>query len=321
VIVRTRKRLPAIDVARGCALLAMFVYHLMWDLNYFGFIGSDYAASPAAKFFAHTVASAFLLLVGISLSLAAREAPRRAFWQRLGRIALAAAAISLVTWFVFRDELIYFGILHCIALSSLLAWPLRRAPVPIILALALVAIVVPHLFTNPFFDAPGWLWLGLSSNVPASVDYQPLLPGFGLVLIGLASGRLITTTTTPQWLQRPASGPILTTLEFGGKHSLIIYLLHQPVFILMLLAAVQLFGSNTFKFEAEFIDSCQAGCRENATDQRICAESCGCLVRELKDADLWRKDVWLQYLRSTLPQTESSRVKAIVDICARSPKR
>jgi uncharacterized membrane protein len=320
VIVRTAKRLPAIDIARGGALLAMFVYHLMWDLSFFEFISRDYAASPAAKFFAHAVASAFLFLVGISLSLAARDAPRRAFWQRLGRIALAAAAISLVTWFFFRHELIYFGILHCIALASLLTWPLRRVPTPFVLVLAAGAMIVPYLFTNPFFDAPGWLWLGLSTNVPASVDYQPLLPGFGIVLIGLSVGRLITTPP-PEWMQRAASGPIATTLEFGGKHSLIIYLLHQPVFILMLLAAVQLFGTNTVKFETDFMDSCQAKCREGGRDQRICAQSCGCWVRELKDADLFRMDVWRQYLWSTLPEVDANRFKAIGEICSRGQNR
>jgi uncharacterized membrane protein len=316
VILRTANRLPAIDIARGGALLAMFVYHVMWDLASFGVVGHDFATSPPSKFFAHSIAFAFLILVGISLSLAARNAPRRAFWQRLGRIALAAAAISIVTWFVFRDQFIYFGILHCIALSSLLALPLRQAPIPVVLGLAIGAIAVPYLFQSPFFNAPIWLWLGLSTEVPASVDYQPLAPGFGIVLLGLCIGRIISSPA-PEWMQRAARGPILATLEFGGKHSLVIYLLHQPVFFVMLFGAVQVFGSNAVKFEADFIDSCQAKCRDTAgTDPRICAESCSCVVRELKGADLWT-----QYQSSKLTVDEHTQVSAILDVCSRRQNR
>jgi uncharacterized membrane protein len=297
----------------------MFVYHLVWDFTFFGLVARDLAIAPASRFSAHLIASAFLVLVGISLSLAARDAPRRAFWQRLGRIALAAAAISVVTWFVFRDEFIYFGILHCIALSSLLALPLRRAPVPLLLGLAAAAFLLPYLFTSPFFDAPFWLWLGLSANVPASVDYQPLLPGFGMVLVGLCLGRLIATRPAP-WMQRPLSGAIPAALAFGGRHSLLIYLLHQPAFFLLLFAAVVFFGSNAPSIEAEFINACQSQCQAaraalpNANRPGTCAESCSCVVRALKQADLWQA----ASTGKTSPDT-NDRVRAISSECSRNP--
>jgi uncharacterized membrane protein len=315
VIARTASRLPAIDIARGGALLAMFIYHLMWDLTYFGLIGRDFATSQPAKIFAHCVAFAFLLLVGISLSLAARNAPRRAFWQRLGRIALAAAAISVVTWFVFPDQFIYFGILHCIALSSLLGLPFGRAPVSLILLLAVVALFVPLVLTSSFFNAPAWLWLGLSTDVRPSVDYQPLLPGFGMALVGLCIGRVIASPP-PGWMERPSRGPIAATLEFGGKHSLIIYLLHQPVFFLLLLGAVQLFGSDADKFEATFINACQNKCHEIGTTQSVCAVSCSCVVRELKGVDLWH-----HYVAKKLTPDEHSQFVAILDSCGRKENR
>jgi uncharacterized membrane protein len=319
VIVRASNRLPAIDVARGSALSAMFAYHLVWDFTFFGLVARDIATAPISRFLAHLIASTFLLLVGISLTLAARYAPRRAFWQRLGRIALAAATISVVTRFVFRDEFVYFGILHCIALSSLLALPLRRAPTSLLFALAAAAFLLPYLFSSSFFDAPYWLWLGLSANVPASVDYQPLLPGFGMVLIGLCLGRLIAARPAP-WMQRPVSGPISTALAFGGRHSLLIYLLHQPVFFLLLFGAVDLFGSNAASVEAGFINACQTECQAaraalpKANRPATCAESCSCVVRALKEADLWQA-------ASTGKTTSDTndRVRAISSECSRNP--
>jgi uncharacterized membrane protein len=318
VIVRASNRLPAIDVARGSALLAMFAYHLVWDFTFFGLVAREVAAAPISRFLAHLIASTFLVLVGISLTLA-RDAPRRAFWRRLGRIALAAAAISVVTWFVFRDEFIYFGILHCIALSSLLALPLRRAPTALLIALAAAAFLLPYLFTSPFFDAPFWLWLGLSANVPASVDYQPLLPGFGMVLIGLCLGRLIAARP-PAWMQRPVSGAIPTALAFGGRHSLLIYLLHQPLFFLLLFAAVDLFGSNAPSVEAGFINACQTKCQAaraalpNTNRPGTCAESCSCVVRALKEANLWKA----ASTGKNTPDT-NDRVRAISSECSRNP--
>ncbi|MBV9246242.1 MAG: DUF1624 domain-containing protein, partial [Methylobacteriaceae bacterium] len=108
------RRIALVDALRGAALIGMIGYHLSWDLGYFRFIDGAIPLSPPFKAYANVVASTFLVLVGISLVLA-REAgsgPSQAL-RRLSIIALAAAAVSLVTWYVFPENFIFFGILHC----------------------------------------------------------------------------------------------------------------------------------------------------------------------------------------------------------------
>src|SRR5262249_15519786 len=132
-------RLAIVDLLRGAAILAMIVYHAAWDLTYFRLIPVDVGLDPGWRWFAHIIAGTFLGLVGISLVLATRNGFRlRPYLRRLGILVAAAAAVTLVTWRIFPDEFVYFGILHVIALSSIVALPFLGLP-PLIIALAAAA--------------------------------------------------------------------------------------------------------------------------------------------------------------------------------------
>ena len=127
----TRQRIPALDALRGAALVGMFAFHLTWDLGFFRLIPEDFPYSAGVMGFGHVVAITFLALAGASLVLATRDGVDwRAFGRRLAMIAGAAAAITLGTLYLFPDAFIFFGILHCIAVSSLLALAVLRAPPP-----------------------------------------------------------------------------------------------------------------------------------------------------------------------------------------------
>src|SRR5688572_15752760 len=128
-------RLPAIDAARGVAIVAMVVYHFAWDLGFFGFISADVGGDLGWRIFARSIAGSFLALVGVSLVLATRNGLNRGrFLRRLGVIAAAAAAITLVTRIVFPETYIFFGILHAIAVSSVLGLAFVRAPILLVAA-------------------------------------------------------------------------------------------------------------------------------------------------------------------------------------------
>ena len=93
---RLSRRIAAIDVARGIALCGMGVYHLSWDLAYFGLAPPNLPYTPGMRIFSHVVASAFLALVGVSLAIAHRDGPRwGAFLVRLATVAGAAALVSV----------------------------------------------------------------------------------------------------------------------------------------------------------------------------------------------------------------------------------
>jgi uncharacterized membrane protein len=235
-------RLPAIDVARGVALCGMAIFHIAWDLSAFGLIAVAVAADPAWLLLARVVAGSFLLLSGVSLSLATRDGLRAgAYLARVGRIAAAAALVSLASWWFEPGGVIIFGILHCLALAGLLALPLLRAPGWILALLAGFMLLGGGLLRDAAFNGRSWLFLGLGTKVAPSADYIPLFPWFGIVLLGMLAGR---------WLLRGAGGRLWhwqvrrqpgAALAWAGRHSLAIYLLHQPVLIGMLMALMPLF--------------------------------------------------------------------------------
>src|SRR5687768_2293055 len=93
-------RIELVDLARGIALLAMFVYHFAYDLAHFRLIGVDVVNDPGWRAFARLIAGSFLAIVGFSLVLATRRGfNREAYLRRLVLVACAAALVSIVTWF------------------------------------------------------------------------------------------------------------------------------------------------------------------------------------------------------------------------------
>ncbi|MFN3336685.1 MAG: heparan-alpha-glucosaminide N-acetyltransferase domain-containing protein, partial [Thermomicrobium sp.] len=119
------------DLLRGFAFLLMVVYHGAFDLAVFG--GWPIAVTSGAwRVFADFIASLFLFVSGVSLVLARFHAscdPRSYWWhvlRRSSRLAAAAALVTVVTWMISPRDVVLFGILHLILLSSLVALPLLR---------------------------------------------------------------------------------------------------------------------------------------------------------------------------------------------------
>lgn len=84
----------------------------------------------------------------------------------------------------------------------------------------------------PFFDRRPLQWIGMMTYKPYTEDYVPLLPWFGVVLLGMFLAR---RAQLHSWLEKNSKmefrNPVAKLLAFGGRHSLIIYMLHQPIFI------------------------------------------------------------------------------------------
>ena len=228
------RRIVLVDALRGVALVAMAVYHFSWDLGFFGLADLGVTESPFWIAFARATAGSFLALAGVSLFLGHGEQFRpRPYLRRLAMIIAAAAAITLASWFADPDGIIWFGILHCIAVSSVLGLAFLRLPVPLILVAALACLVAPALFISSWFNSPGWLWLGLSAEAPPSNDYNPLLPWFGIFLCGIAAARLaLAVRSKPDWsaLWQPTN-VAHRMLILAGQHSLLVYLVHQPLLL------------------------------------------------------------------------------------------
>jgi uncharacterized membrane protein len=234
------RRIDTIDALRGIAICMMIVYHAAFDLNWFHIIAADFNHNPFWLAFRDLIVSSFLLLVGISLVLArhAGVMPRR-FWRRIAIVGGCALLVTLGSYAAFPSTFITFGILHCIVVSSILAWPLVQFPrVALMLGIVLIVLgstVGVTIFQPPWvdglalFDLPWLNWMGLMTHRPATEDYVPMLPWFGVVLAGISIGEwLLRRRPATLQLTSPSAPGWLTWL---GRHSLLVYMIHQPILI------------------------------------------------------------------------------------------
>lgn len=233
-------RIPLLDLIRSAAVLGMIAFHFSYDLVMFGVIPRDYAATPLFYYHARLVAGSFLLLAGLGLWLAHGQTMRwPAFWRRFGMVAAAAAAVSLATRIAMPDSYIYFGILHAIALFSVLGLVALRLPALATILLAAGFIAGSYLWKSEAFNAPLLRFLGLATEPAYTMDFEPVFPWFAATLFGIALGRIGTKTGLWQSLSRPAT-PLISMLSWPGRHSLLIYLIHQPILMSLVWAYTRL---------------------------------------------------------------------------------
>jgi uncharacterized membrane protein len=295
----------------------MFSYHFVWDLGFFDFIPAEIPMQAGFKTYGNAIASTFLVLVGVSLVLAQGEKLAwRRFFERLAKIAAAAGAITLVTLYAFPDDFIFFGILHCIALASVVALPFLRAPLWLTLAAAVVVFALPLFVASPLLDAPQYWWLGLGTMEPRSNDWRPFLPWFGMVLVGVAFARRALADGLPlRVVTWSAAGRASRGLVWGGRHSLLLYLVHQPVFLALLYVAAQLTGVRPQAEEAPFLRNCESQCVSNGATSAYCTGVCGCIVNEAQSSDLWQR-----MLAPTPDPADEERFRTLTRECARQER-
>lgn len=280
-------RIDALDVSRGLALATMAVYHFSWDLKWFGAVDWPVDSGLGWRIFAMSIAASFLFLVGVGQVLAHRSALRldRAL-LRAGKIALAAAAISLATYFALDDQYVRFGILHAIAAGSLLALPALRAPLWLVGGLALVALALPRLVSLNF-PGDAWLvWTGLIADPPLSVDYVPLLPWMAAILAGIVAGRLaLASGLFARLAARTAQGPATRLAALAGRHSLLVYLAHQPILFGLVWTAATL-GLTPDRTAETFVEQCVQSCTVTG-EEAACRSTCSCTVEALRADGTW----------------------------------
>lgn len=218
-----------VDALRGIALVAMIIFHGSWNLDVFGFAQLGVMSSPGWIWFARIIAGSFILLAGLSLLLAENAGHGASSKvKRIAKISIAAIAVSIATYFVFPESFVYFGILHHIALASLLAWPLLRMNSVVLATIAIAVVAANQSFAFEFANTHWLAWIGISQEIPATNDYVPLVPWFSVFLVGMILGKEIVSQDGVSRILKQI--PAWTTpLIWMGRRSLPIYLLHQPI--------------------------------------------------------------------------------------------
>ena len=161
-------------------------------------------------------------------------------WRRGLKILLCALAVTAATYWFDPGSTVRFGILHFLGAAALLYQLLRpllnRFPPNPLVCLAL--FFAARFATKPHYNVPGLWWLGFRQPGFSSGDYFPLLPWFFMYLLGVWLGKYLAQGRAPVWLERLRC----PWLEKIGRHTLLIYLLHQPLCMGLTLALVRLLG-------------------------------------------------------------------------------
>jgi uncharacterized membrane protein len=305
-----QRRIEAIDIARGLALLAMASYHFTWDLEFFGYAPPGMTGIGGWKFYARCIASSFLFLAGVSLVLAHHRGIRwPGFWKRFAMVAGAAAAISLATYLAMPSAFIFFGILHEIALASLLGLAFLRLPPLATLAVAAGVVALPQFYRAEVFDQPALWWVGLQTVKLHSNDYVPVFPWFGAVLAGIAAARLAMRYGLLDRLARLEPGAWSRPLQFIGRHSLAFYLVHQPILIGCMWLFAQIAPPAPRPPDVVVRYECEASCKQSR-DEAFCARYCDCIIDELSASG----DLPKVAAREESPEL-ADRVSGFVGLC------
>jgi uncharacterized membrane protein len=239
----SNQRLWEVDALRGIAIIMMVIYHFTYDLDQFGQF--DIGANTGNwQRFANVTAFMFVTLVGVSLVLSYSRATARSADQwslarkyilRGLRILGYAMLVTVVVWLAAPGGSIIFGILHLIGLSIVFAYPFLRQPVLALIA-GLGIIALGMAMGAPRVDFPWLFWLGFRpEGIGTMYDYRPMIPWFGVALFGIFVGHMLYRNGI-----RRFPLPDLTWLApvrwlvVAGRYSLAIYLIHQPVILIVL---------------------------------------------------------------------------------------
>ncbi len=228
-----RKRLSAVDCIRAAAIISMILYHGFWDLCSLGFLQGGLIGSLSAVIWQRSIAFTFIAVSGFCFSLGKKPIKNGIILFLLG------AGISAATAVFMPQNIILFGILTFLGsaalVTALLDFTLKKISPYIGLILSLVLFVLAfdinagHIAGLPL---PAALYtncitafFGFPPRDFFSVDYFPLFPWLFLYLAGYYLFKLCKRSNLLRFLRKPDIRP----LTFIGRHSLVIYLAHQPI--------------------------------------------------------------------------------------------
>lgn len=228
-----KQRIWELDAFRGLCILGMLVIHTVYDLVELYEL-ANWTYTPFFMLVMDWGGVAFILLSGICATLGSRPLLRGAVVFSCGMLCtLVTFGLSLLE-LADASIVIYFGILHCLGCCMML-WPLfRKLPAPVLTCCAVILIATG--FACSAFPVNTTLLVPLGLVYPGfqSADYFPLLPNFGFFLLGIVLGRIVYQDRTTRFPRVNSHVIPIRFLSACGRHSLIIYLLHQPVITLLL---------------------------------------------------------------------------------------
>ncbi len=226
------ERIQTIDLARGIDIVLMILFNYSVTLSYFGLIRmpSDFLYG---FLFPRAVASIFIFLSGVAACASFRnrnENFNKRYYMRGVELLFFSMFVTLFTYIFVPEGTVLFGILHFFAFTSFLM-PLFIRYDRLNLVAGLLILLSGILLQRLEFGFSYLFWLAPQNF--STFDYFPLIPWMGMLLLGVYSGKYIIRRTVGIKFESKVAG----MFSFLGKNSLTIYLIHQPILVILLLVS------------------------------------------------------------------------------------
>lgn len=231
-----------VDALRGIAIILMVLFHFIYDLVFFDVLQLDIRSGPVL-YVGRSAAILFVFLVGVSLSLSHSRGKvfgsQVNFIKYLNRgfhIFLWGLVFTVGSWLLFPEEVIVFGILHFIGVAIILSYPLLGSRLLNLIG-GFMVLFLGGLVENFTVNFPWLTWLGLTPAGFQTLDYFPLLPWFGVTMLGIFMGNIMYPGYRRKYdLLDLSNHQLISALELMGRKSLLIYIVHQPLLVFLLYA-------------------------------------------------------------------------------------
>lgn len=225
----TKHRIWELDAFRGICILGMVFVHFMYDLTVlYQIIDWEYPAWFSLM--KNWGGILFVLISGICATLGKRSVRQGLIVVGAGMI-VTAVTFGMYKFLSFQKSIIiYFGVLQCLGTCMILWWLFKRLPTWLLAVLG-AAMIAAGLYLSTIYPVDH-LWLMPLGIVPPNFqtsDYFPLLPNFGFFLVGAVIGRTVYRKKETLFPRVNPKNILIRPLSFCGRHSLLIYLLHQPI--------------------------------------------------------------------------------------------
>lgn len=233
-----RKRIYILDEIRGICIILMIIYHSLYNLTHIFNFNIPFFYSNTMEIIRLSFVFTFIVIAGIMCNYSRNNLKRGLICFGSGMI------ITIFTKIFIPEQYISFGILHFMGISMIIYFILEKVLNKIFYLYGIFfsilffilsykvnnrIIGIPSVFTvsipNPLYNTEFLFPLGFASQNFFSADYYPVFPWFFLFLSGVYLGKLMKSRNIPDFFYKIHS----KILKYIGNHSLLIYLLHQPL--------------------------------------------------------------------------------------------